>query len=192
MKSWSYKLFFLLLISCMMLTACGSKIENPLNWKMDSFSYVNQDQKKVGLSQLKGNVWVANFIFTSCDTVCPPMTAHMAKLQKMAKDEGLDVRFVSFSVDPEVDTPQKMKDYATKFGADFSNWDFLTGYKQAEIEKFALDQFKMIVKKPQEDPQVIHGTYFFLIDKDGVVQKSYQGVTDPPYDDMIKDIKTLQ
>ena len=79
----------------------------------------------------------------------------------MAKDEGLDVRFVSFSVDPEVDTPQKMKDYATKFGADFSNWDFLTGYKQAEIEKFALDQFKMIVKKPQEDPQVIHGTYFF-------------------------------
>ncbi|AUO10792.1 SCO family protein [Priestia megaterium] len=192
MKSWSYKLFFLLLISCMMLTACGSKIENPLNWKMDSFSYVNQDQKKVGLSQLKGKVWVANFIFTSCETVCPPMTAHMAKLQKMAKDEGLDVRFVSFSVDPEVDTPPKMKDYANKFGADFSNWDFLTGYKQAEIEKFALDQFKMIVKKPQEDPQVIHGTYFFLIDKDGVVQKSYQGVTDPPYEDMLKDIKTLQ
>lgn len=176
----------------MMLTACGSKIENPLNWKMDSFSYVNQDQKKVGLSQLKGNVWVANFIFTSCETVCPPMTAHMAKLQKMAKDEGLDVRFVSFSVDPEVDTPLKMKDYATKFGANFSNWDFLTGYKQAEIEKFALDQFKTIVKKPQENPQVIHGTDFFLIDKDGVVQKSYQGVTDPPYEDMLKDIKTLQ
>ena len=192
MKSWSYKLSFLLLISCMMLTACGSKIENPLNWKMDSFSYVNQDQKKVGLSQLKGNVWVANFIFTSCETVCPPMTAHMAKLQKMAKDEGLDVRFVSFSVDPEVDTPPKMKDYATKFGADFSNWDFLTGYKQAEIEKFALDQFKTIVKKPQENPQVIHGTDFFLIDKDGVVQKSYQGVTDNPYEYMLKDIKTLQ
>ncbi|MEH7328034.1 cytochrome c oxidase assembly protein [Priestia megaterium] len=192
MKSWSYKLFFLLFISCMMLAACGSKIENPLNWKMDSFSYVNQDQKKVGLSQLKGSVWIANFIFTSCETVCPPMTAHMAKLQKMAKDEGLNVRFVSFSVDPEVDTPPKMKDYATKFGADFSNWDFLTGYKQAEIEKFALDQFKTIVKKPQENPQVIHGTDFFLIDKDGVVQKSYHGVTDPPYEDMLKDIKTLQ
>jgi protein SCO1/2 len=192
MKSWPYKLVFLLLISCMMLTACGSKIENPLNWKMDSFSYVNQDHKKVGLSQLKGNVWVANFIFTSCETVCPPMTAHMAKLQKMAKDEGVNVRFISFSVDPEVDTPKKMKDYANKFGADFSNWDFLTGYKQSEIEKFALDQFKTIVKKPQENPQVIHGTEFFLIDKNGAVQKSYNGVTDPPYEDMIKDIKILQ
>ncbi len=83
------------------------------------------------------NVWVANFyLLTSCETVCPPMSgSYAAKLQKMAKDEGLDVRFVSFSVDPEVDTPLKMKDYATKFGADFSNWDFLTGYKQAEIEK---------------------------------------------------------
>jgi len=48
------------------------------------------------------------------------------------------------------------------------------------------------VKTPQEDPQVIPGTYFFLIDKDGVVQKSYQGVTDPPYEDMMKDINTLQ
>ncbi|MBN8251677.1 SCO family protein [Priestia flexa] len=181
----------LCLVLVIVLAACGSQIKDPLNWKLNSFIYTNQENKEVSLDNLKGKVWVSNFIFTNCETVCPPMTAHMAKLQKMVKEEGLDANFISFSVDPENDSPDKLKEFAAKFNADLSNWHFLTGYAQQEIEKFALDQFKAVVKKPENDPQVIHATTFYLIDKEGTVMKSYSGVGDTPYDEIIKDMKTL-
>ncbi len=63
----------------------GSKLRKPLNWDLETFQFTNQDGKKFGTKDLKGKVWVADFMFTNCQTVCPPMTANMAKLQKMAK-----------------------------------------------------------------------------------------------------------
>ncbi len=88
------------------------------------------------------------------------MTAHMAKLKQMAKKEGLDVEFVSFSVDPEVDTPEKLAAYAKQFTDDLSNWHLLTGYSPAEISELAQKSFKTIVQKPANDDQVVHGTSF--------------------------------
>ncbi|BBP90159.1 hypothetical protein BsIDN1_37770 [Bacillus safensis] len=74
----------------------------------------------------------------------------------------------------------------------FKNWDFLTGYSQSEIEKFAMKKsFKTIVKKPEDEDQVIHQSLFFLVNQDGKVMKNYDGVQNTPYDDIIKDIKTL-
>lgn len=104
----------LLLLSIVLLAACGKTIPDAKNWPVDDFTFTDQNGQSFGLSDLKGKVWVADFIFTNCETVCPPMTANMAKLQDMVKEEGLDVEFVSFSVDPEVDTPEKLKEYAKK------------------------------------------------------------------------------
>ncbi|MFT0800562.1 SCO family protein [Bacillus swezeyi] len=175
------------------LCACGnSKIKDPLNYNVQSFSFQNQEKKTVSLESLKGEVWVADFIFTNCETVCPPMTSHMAELQKQMKQENVQARIVSFSVDPENDTPQKLKKFAANYPLTFENWDFLTGYSQAEIEKFALKSFKAIVKKPENDDQVIHQTSFYLIDQEGKVVKDYDGVKDTPYTDIIADIKTLE
>ncbi|WP_110112253.1 SCO family protein [Bacillus sp. CGMCC 1.16541] len=174
------------------LTACSSDIPDRLDWKLDDFSFVNQEGETVSKESLKGEVWVADFIFTNCETVCPPMTANMTKLQKMAKDEGLDVRFVSFSVDPEEDSPEKLKEFASQFDADLTKWDFLTGYTQDEIQDFALDNFKTIVQKPKNEDQVIHQTSFYLVDQEGQVVKDYSGVSDTPYEEIIDHIKTLQ
>ncbi|KAA6451763.1 SCO family protein [Bacillus swezeyi] len=175
------------------LCACGnSKIKDPLNYNVQSFSFQNQEKKTVSLESLKGEVWVADFIFTNCETVCPPMTSHMAELQKQMKQENVQARIVSFSVDPENDTPEKLKKFAANYPLTFENWDFLTGYSQAEIEKFALKSFKAIVKKPENDDQVIHQTSFYLIDQEGKVVKDYDGVKDTPYTDIIADIKTLE
>jgi protein SCO1 len=174
------------------LAACGSKVPDPLNWELDNFSYTNQENEPFGLSDLKGKVWIADFIFTNCETVCPPMTANMAKLQKMMKKEGLDVEFVSFSVDPEHDTPQALKEYVAKFDGDLTNWHLLTGYKQEDIEQFALKQFKTIVQMPKQTNQVIHGTDFYLVDQEGKVVKSYSGVSDTPYDEIVDHVKALQ
>ncbi len=175
------------------LSSCGtSKIDNPLNYDVQSFSFQNQDGKAVTLESLKGQVWVADFIFTNCETICPPMTSHMAELQKQMEEENLQARIVSFSVDPENDTPEKLKKFAANYPLSFQNWDFLTGYSQEEIEKFALKSFKSIVKKPEDEDQVIHQSSFYLVDQNGKVVKDYDGARNTPYDEIIADIKTLE
>ncbi|KND07043.1 MULTISPECIES: SCO family protein [Bacillus] len=184
---------FLAGILTVFLSSCGtSKIENSLNYDVQSFSFQNQDGKTVSLESLKGQVWVADFIFTNCKTICPPMTSHMAELQKQMEEENLQARIVSFSVDPENDTPEKLKKFAANYPLNFQNWDFLTGYSQEEIEKFALKSFKAIVKKPEDEDQVIHQSSFYLVDQNGKVVKDYDGAKNTPYDEIIADIKTLE
>ncbi|MDQ0162781.1 SCO family protein [Aeribacillus alveayuensis] len=185
--------FVVSMIILLLLSACGdSKIEGALNYEVQNFSYIDQNGDSFSLEDLKGKVWIADFIFTNCETVCPPMTANMTQLQQMAEKEGVDVEFVSFSVDPEVDTPEKLKKFAENYPLSFENWHFLTGYNQEEIENFAMESFKAIVQKPKENDQVIHGTNFYLVDQNGIVLKSYNGVENPPYDEIIEDIKTIQ
>lgn len=167
--------------------------KNAKNWPLQDFTYTDQDGKTFGLSDLKGKVWVSDFIFTTCVDVCMPMTANMAKLQTKLKDEGIkNVELVSFSVDPAVDNPEQLKMFSKNFNADLKNWHFLTGYKQEEIEQFALKNYKTIVKKPVNEDQVIHGTDFYLIDKNGTIVKYYNGLEEIPFKEIINDIKTLQ
>jgi len=175
-------------------TACGnSGLKDGVNYPIEDFAFKTQAGEQLSKDDLKGKVWVADFVFTNCTDVCPPMTANMAKLQDMIKEEKLEnVEIVSFSVDPTVDKPEILKEFGQKFKVDFSNWSFLTGYSQEEIEKFALENFKALVKKPEEGDQVIHGTDFYLIDQEGVVRKYYTGLNEVPFEQIIKDIKTLQ
>ncbi|AND41109.1 MULTISPECIES: SCO family protein [Cytobacillus] len=191
------KRVFAIIVSVFMLlvlSACGqSGIKDALNWELADFKYTNQDNQEIGLKDLEGKVWVADFIFTNCEDVCMPMTANMKKLQDLAKKEGIkNIEFVSFSVDPKVDTPEVLKEFASTYNADFTNWHFLTGYSQEEIEKYAMEYFKAIVKKPQTGDQVIHGTDFYLVDQNGNVMKYYTGLNEIPLDEIMNDIKALQ
>jgi protein SCO1 len=187
-------LSFLLLVIIALLSACGQKgIENPLDYPVNEFKAVTQENEPFEKKNLDGKIWVADFIFTNCADVCPPMTANMTKLQKMVDEEELkNVEFVSFSVDPTVDTPEKLTEYAKNFGLKDDNWTFLTGYSQEFIETYARETFKTLVKKPQEGDQVIHQTYFFLVGPDEKVKKIYDGYQEVPYEEMISDIKSLQ
>ena len=182
------------ILAVILLSACGNgQIKDAKNWPIADFTFTDQDNKALGLADLKGKVWVADFIYTSCPDICLPMTFNMTKLQDLAKKENIEnIEFISFSVDPEVDTPEVLTKYAQNFDIDFNNWHFLTGYKQEEIEKFAMTNFKTIVKKPQNDPNVIHQSYFYLVNQEGKIVKLYSGLEDIPYDEIIQDIKTLQ
>ncbi len=182
------------ILSILLLSACGTgEIKDAKNWPIEDFTFKNQDNQSFGLADLKGKVWVADFIFTNCETVCMPMTANMTKLQNMVKEEKIDnIEFVSFSVDPTVDTPEVLTEYGKQYNADMSNWYFLTGYEQEKIESFAMSNFKTIVKKPKNDDQVVHQTYFYLINQEGIIVKYYPGLADIPFEEIIKDIKTLQ
>lgn len=193
-ESMKLRLGLITLLLVGILSACGnSGIKDPLNYHIEDFTFTNQDGNEFGLKDLQGKVWVADFIFTNCDTICPPMTFNMSKLQQMAKEEGIeDVEFVSFSVDPEVDSPEVLKEYASKFELNLDNFHFLTGYDQSFIETFALENFKTLVKKPENEEQVIHQSYFFLVNQKGTIMKLYPGAEGIPFADIINDMKALQ
>lgn len=187
---------FSIIMVLVLLSACGN-LDKPddYDFEVQNFSYTNQDGKAVSLKDLEGKVWIADFIFTNCETVCPPMTNHMSSLQDNMKEAGLEnVDIVSFSVDPTVDKPATLKAFGQKFDADFSNWHFLTGYEQSEIEEFAKTSFKTIVQKPKDDDQVTHGTAFYLVDQEGIVRTRYDGInrSNDADEKVIEDIKALQ
>ncbi|RPF52288.1 SCO family protein [Aquisalibacillus elongatus] len=175
-----YGLIFSFLLLSFILVACGSS-EDGKEYKpefdneVEGFSFTNQDGETVSLDDVKGDYWIANLIFTNCNTVCPPMTSNMAQLQGMLDEEGIDTRLVSFSVDPTIDDPEDLKEFGEKHGAEFDNWDFLTGYSQKDIESFASNSFQALVTKVDGEDQVTHDTSFMLISPDGEMINRFKG-----------------
>lgn len=170
-------------------TQTQSNFQAEYDWVLPDFSFINQDNELVGKSDLQGKVWLANFVFTNCDTVCPPMTASMSKLQQLMVEEDVNAEIVSFSVDPERDTPEALKDFASKFEADHTNWHFLTGYEQEEVKKLA-KSFKTLAQAEEGTDQFTHSTKIFLINKDGIIVKGYNGL-EVPFEEIIADLKAL-
>ncbi|KAA0964994.1 SCO family protein [Sporosarcina sp. ANT_H38] len=187
MKNTCY--LFIPLVFTVWLSACSSEPQN--GKEAIPFSYTDQNGQPFGTDELAGKVWIADFVFTKCTSVCPPMTIEMADLQKKFEDEGIQVEFVSFTVDPTIDSPEVLKSYLFQFTDDESNWHMLTGFSQEEIEVFAREQFQTIVQKPSTSNQVIHGTNFYLIDQQGRIVKEYNYVDESYVEKMIKDIKKL-
>jgi len=112
------------------------------------FSLIQRDGRQVTLADLRGKVWIANFIYTHCTDTCPLQSAQMARLQEELKSEP-DFRLVSITVDPEQDTPETLTEYATRFGADRERWLFLTGAKRA-LYALAVEGFRLSVADPEE------------------------------------------
>ncbi|WP_101846736.1 SCO family protein [Halobacillus sp. Marseille-P3879] len=192
MKKQRLLIPLLFITVAILLSACGEKeLEDPLEWEIDNISGTTQAGEDFAVDDMEGKVWLANFIFTSCDTVCPPMTRNMTKIQDQLEEEGIEAEIVSFSVDPEVDTPEMLKEFAQAQDADFSNWSFVTGYSQEEIEEYAQDSFGTVAQKPEGAEQVSHGSSFFLVDKNNEVMKHYKGETDVPYEQIIEDAQIL-
>ncbi|MFC7392324.1 SCO family protein [Scopulibacillus cellulosilyticus] len=192
-----------LMLLALILSGCQSSSQDQqteghakpdqINWKVANFKFEDENKHPFGLSDLKGKVWIANFMFTHCTSVCPPMTGNMAHLQKQLKKENLPVEIVSFSVDPKRDTPQVLKNFGQKHGSDFSNWHFLTGYSFNDIKNLSERSFKSSVAIPSEgSDQYTHGTNFFLINKKGVIIQKYDGFQDVPYKRIVKDVKDLE
>lgn len=202
---------FLLLTSLVMaLAACGggesaqedeggvaikSGEENAAtDSKVPEFEFTTQNNETLSNEDLEGTWWIADFIFTNCETVCIPMTNNMVKLQEKVNDENIDnVEFVSFSVDPDYDTPEVLQEYAEDYGADLSNWNFLTGYDFETIEDISMNGFKnMLAAPPEGDNQVVHGSYFFLVNPEGEIVSPYSGMESEQMDAIVADLKKMQ
>lgn len=141
------------------------------------FSLIERSGKKVSLADLRGKIWIADFIYTHCTDTCPLQTADMAKLQDRWLKET-EVELVSFSVDPEHDTPQVLSRYAGRFKADPKRWLFLTGHL-SEIVRLVEDGFHLGVASASSHADVIlHSPRFVLVDKQGQI-RGYYNNSDP-------------
>jgi protein SCO1/2 len=136
-----------------------------------AFELVNQNGQPFGSAQLAGKIWIADFIYTTCPGPCPMISSRMSELQKPL--EKSDVHLVSFSVDPEKDTPQVLRGYAEKLQADPARWDFLTGPKSA-IYKLSHDGFKLAVSDGRDEQGIpVHSTRMVLVDRHGQIRGYY-------------------
>jgi protein SCO1/2 len=151
-------------LALLVVAACSRPPPLPVIGQVADFTLTDQAGKPFGAADLRGKVWVANFIFTRCTTICPIFTEKMSGLERQA-DPSL--RFVSFSVDPEFDAPPVLLAYARARHADLARWSFLTGPIDA-VKRTVVDSMKMMMDKdPQAtDPgiMIMHGTYFVLVD----------------------------
>ncbi len=187
------KLIFILkimitLFIALILAACASKPEQTLDKQIQPFAYNDLNKATYGLEQLKGNVWIADFIFTECETLCPMQTENMRMLQTYLKERNIPVQFVSFSVDPEHDTTEELNKFVKKHRADTSNWHFLNGYSFESIQKFAKDSFLTTVDKPVVN-DVMHSTSFFLVNKQGFLTQKFSGTSTMPLNDIADAVK---
>ena len=186
-------LIYMLLVMVILSACTGGGFKEDHNYKVAPFEFTNQQNEQVSLDDLKGKVWIAQFVFTECTSACPPMMMNMAELDNQLGDEGVDdYKIVSFSIDPAVDTPEAMQEYVDMYDVrDQSRWEMLTGYKQEEITDFAAKSFKTLVADIPDSDQVMHAVTFSLVNQQGEVVKSYNGMTEVPFDQIVKDIKAL-
>ena len=186
--------FGIVLIIILLLSACSKlPIETNMSEEVADFSFTNEHEESVSLDDLKGDWWIADFVFTNCTTVCLPMTSNMTALQNKMDDQDVSVQLVSFSVDPDYDTPEVLKEYGESYEADFDTWDFLTGYDFETVKKLSIKSFRSLVKEPEYgDDQVTHGTLFYLVNPEGEIVKSYDGQNAENMDDILEDLKKLK
>ena len=174
------------------------------DYSIDDFSFINQDNDTITKDSLLGSIYVANFFFTSCPTICPTMTRNMSYLQDKLSVYP-NIRFLSHTVDPDNDTPEKLVNYVDlmkqkNISIDLSNWDFVTGDKDKLYES-AANYFVNASVDSLAPGGFLHSEYFILIDKQGRVRSgidingnvvgAYDGTNEVQMKDLINDINVL-
>jgi protein SCO1/2 len=153
------------------------------------FALVNQDAQPFGSAQLEGRIWIADFIFTTCPGPCPIISTRMSELQRPL--EKSEVHLVSFSVDPEKDTPEVLRAYADKLRKEPFRWDFLTGPRDA-IHSLSRDGFKLgLSDGAEEDGGPVHTTRFVLVDRHGTIRGYYDALAPDAVTKLLADANHL-
>lgn len=163
-------LLLVTIVGVIALKFCVPKSSNlPVLFPAARFTLTDQNARPFSSDDLHGRPWIAAFIFTTCGDVCPRITGTMASLQKQLPP---DVQLVSFSVNPEHDTPAELKQYAGTFHADESRWHFLTG--QPDKVREVIAEMKMPFVPAERNSPILHSDKLLLIDADGQVRHAYR------------------
>jgi protein SCO1/2 len=161
----------------------------PVFGQVPPFQLTNQNGQSFGSANLENKIWIADFIFTSCPGPCPIISSRMSELQKPLENSG--VHLVSFTVDPDKDTPEVLRNYADKLHALNGRWDFLTGNKTA-IYDLSAKGFKLAaVEGNEETGMPVHSTRMVLVDRRGQIRGYYDGLAVDSVTKLIADTRHL-
>lgn len=164
----------------------GVVTPNPVrDWK-----YVDQNNRPFGTADLRGKVYVTDFFFTSCPTICPKVKSQLLRLEERFKDDP-DFQIVSFTVDPKRDTPERMVEYADKLGiTNLDRWRFIYGDK-FEIHDLAKDYMSIALENEDAPGGFDHSGYIVLVDRDGFVRSYASGLVEEEVTHLMDDIQLL-
>ena len=208
MKRWPLAIVATLALT-LLLAACPSETPEslPVYHEIPAFSLTDQMGRPFSREALNGKVVLSNFIFTNCKEFCPTLTPRMAQVQASLKEDGLlgsRALLLSFSVDPEHDTPDILRSYAESHGADNQGWLFLTGPPET-AQQVITDGLKLGYSRVNESNKhvhpdgsihiheydVLHTNRVALLDKAGWVRAYYDGAADWDLDMVLRDIRQL-
>lgn len=159
----------------------------PVLGAVPGFRFVDQDGRPFSRASLAGRPWVADFIFTRCPSVCPRMTRTLAELRPRL---GEQVELVSFSVDPDFDTPERLRRFAAAHGAEAQRWHFLTG-PSTEVQKAVTDGFKIPVDRTGGEDDflsIVHGVHLVLVDGQGRIRGYYDSTDPDALERLVRDV----
>lgn len=168
----------------------GKRVQDTVQHTIPEFQFVDQDSTIVTEQTFEGSIYVADFFFTSCPTICPDMTENMHKVYKAFEDNER-VKFLSHSVDPKRDTPAALKNYAEKLGVKSSKWKFVTGPMDA-IYQVGKEGYMASMQEDEDAPGgFLHSGQFFLVDSKRRIRGIYRGTKEKSVDKLIQDIRAL-
>ena len=157
----------------------------PIYGQIYDFRLIDEKGEEFSLSNLKGNIWIADFFFTTCGSICPVMSKNMAALHRSF--ELVDgVSMVSITVNPEIDSSDVLSEYAQKYNANTKKWHFLTGTRE-QIKDLAVKSFKI----GSVDEPIFHSAKFVLVDRQGLIRGYYDGVESGGVSQVFQDVSLL-
>lgn len=168
----------------------GKQVTDTVYATIPPFSFVDQNRETISDKNLDGKIYVADFFFTSCPSICPTMQRNMLSVFK-AYEGKPNFKLVSFTIDPRHDTIPVLKTYAEKLGAKADQWYFLLGKKE-EVYQLAEKNYLVSVAESKETPGgYVHQGWLVLVDKKGRVRGAYDGTNEKQVEQLIVDVKVL-
>jgi len=168
----------------------GKTVIDSVYQTIPAFSLLDQDSTVIDNQKMSDKIYIADFFFTSCPSICPIMKKQMLRVYDKFKNEN-QLAFVSHSIDPKRDSIPVLKQYQEKLGVDGNKWHFVYGDKET-IYKLARDGYMNIAEDDEKAPGgIMHSGYFILVDKKGHIRGAYNGTDDIEVDKLIADIPTL-
>jgi len=168
----------------------NGKVVDTIFHEIPDFKYVNQQGKIISKKDILGKVFVADFFFSTCPTICPKMTSQMKRLQVLT-DDITELHFLSFTINPKVDSPAVLLKYAQDYGVNLNNWDFLTGDEEA-THHLGVKGFLVHARADEDEPGgFAHSPSLVLIDRSGKIRGVYDGTNTEEVDQLNLDIRKL-
>jgi protein SCO1 len=171
-------------------TVNGKQITDTLYHQIPDFEFVNQDSVKITQKNFAGKIYVADFFFTTCPTICPKMKTQMLRIYEKFKNNP-QVAILSHSIDPRHDTPAVLKEFSKNLGIQNSMWQMVTGNKAKIYEIGQKSYMVSATDDPTEPGGIVHSGAFILVDKNRHIRGVYDGTEPEKVDKLMEDMKLL-